>query len=201
MESQALYNILENDVIPCFYERRNGDAPNRWIKMMKESMKMAMHDFCAQCMVKRYESLFYVTAAAQYRRLMSEGAKDAQALNAQRRRLADCWSAIRIEPPERTQEGPFRVGDTIVVNSLVHLGDLKPEEVEVELYYGTMKSVETLVNSKTQLMSVKEDRGNGTYLYACDIVCNTSGRFGFTARVTPRGDQLIKFTPGFITWA
>ena len=45
IESQSLYNALENDVIPCFYERKNGDTPDRWLKMMKESMKMAMQDF------------------------------------------------------------------------------------------------------------------------------------------------------------
>ncbi len=42
VESQALYNVLENEVIPCFYNRKNGDIPGEWLKMMKASMKMAM---------------------------------------------------------------------------------------------------------------------------------------------------------------
>ncbi|MBU4258273.1 MAG: alpha-glucan family phosphorylase, partial [Proteobacteria bacterium] len=44
VEAQALYNILENDVIPAFYERKNGACPARWLKMMKESIKMAMEN-------------------------------------------------------------------------------------------------------------------------------------------------------------
>src|SRR5690606_19569031 len=55
VESQALYNLLEDDVIPCFYERKNGHIPMRWIRMMKESMKMAMRGFSSHRMVGDYE--------------------------------------------------------------------------------------------------------------------------------------------------
>jgi starch phosphorylase len=98
-------------------------------------------------------------------------------------------------------EGPYRVGETFRVTAVVHLGELQPEEVDVELYYGSMKSADTLNASQTQIMTVAEEHDKGTYLYACRITCNTSGRFGFTARVTPSGDDRIKFTPGFLTWA
>jgi starch phosphorylase len=46
VESQALYNVLENEVIPCFYDRKNGDLPSRWLQKMKASMTMAMKMFC-----------------------------------------------------------------------------------------------------------------------------------------------------------
>jgi starch phosphorylase len=83
---------------------------------------------------------------------------------------------------------------------VVDLGDLRPDEVDVELYYGSFKSVDALATSQTQQMQMQEDRGD-TFLYSCEIPCEVSGRFGFTARVTPRGDDHIKFTPEFITWA
>jgi len=94
-----------------------------------------------------------------------------------------------------------RDGNGFRVSTVVHLGELKPDEVEVELYYGSMKTVDTLSASNNQPMSVEEDRGNGIYLFSCKITCDTAGRFGFTARVTPRGDQRIKFNPKFLTWA
>jgi len=50
-------------------------------------------------------------------------------------------------------------------------------------------------------MTVREDRGNGSYLYSCNLTCAASGQYGFSARVTPQGDDLIKYTPGFVTWA
>ena len=201
VESQALYNILENDIIPCFYERRNGDAPARWISMMKASMKMAMQQFCAHKMVKEYESEFYLKAARQYRKLLENNAEEARQQNQQRQRLKDLWNQIRIDPPDRNSNGPYRVGDTFHVTAQVHLGELRPEEVDIELYYGHFKSIDALKESHTESMSVVEERGNGTYLYGCDVVCEGAGRFGFTARATPRGDNRLKFTPGFLTWS
>jgi starch phosphorylase len=93
------------------------------------------------------------------------------------------------------------VQDTFSLTTEVDLGKLSPNEVEVELYYGRMKSVDTLVASQTQLMAKRKERGNGRYLYDCTITCRDSGRYGFTARITPRGDDFIKYAPGLVTWA
>ncbi len=201
VESQALYNILENDIIPCFYERRNGDAPDRWIGMMKASMKMAMQQFCAHGMVKKYESDFYLKAGQQYRQLLANKAEKAREQNQQRQRLKKLWKQIRIDPPARNSDGPFRVGHTFHVTAQVELGELRPDEVDIELYYGLYKTIDALKESNTAVMSVEEDRGNGAYLYGCDITCESAGRFGLTARATPRGDGRLKFTPGFLTWS
>ena len=46
-----------------------------------------------------------------------------------------------------------------------------------------------------------ENHGNGSYRYGCNLNCDTTGRYGFTVRVMPRGDDFIKNTPGLITWA
>jgi len=218
VESQALYNILENDVIPCFYDRKNGDVPSRWISMMKASMKMGMKDFCSQRMVQEYEKRFYLPAARQFHMLTANDGEEAKKLAAQLDRLRELWSDIRIELPVKEPDGPFRVGEDFRVTAAVYLGELRPDEVEVELYYGGLKSVDsleagqaermTMTESSTSSSSASSDTGtgsdtgkNGNYLYACTINCNYSGRYGFTARVTPRGDNRIRFTPGFICWA
>jgi starch phosphorylase len=201
VESQALYNVLENDLIPCFYERKSGAAPARWVKMMKESMKIAMQSFCSHRMVGEYEKRFYMPAAKRLKGLIENDAAEAKSLVAQRERFRDLWKDIRIEPPVRDANDPFRVGQNIHMTAKVTLGKLRPDEVEVGLYYGYMKSLDTLTASQNQEMTVMKDMGNGHYLYACDITCPDSGRYGFTARVMPSGDEMIKFTPGFITWA
>jgi starch phosphorylase len=201
VESQALYNVLENEVIPCFYERKNGELPYHWLQKMKASMKMAMEMYCSLRMVGEYESRFYLPAAKRYDALMADQAKEALALADQIKRIRFLWEKIRIEKPVRQSIGEFRVGDTFRVTSEVHLDEMRPDEVDVELYYGYMRSLEELYDSKVQPMTVQEDRGNGCYLYGCTLSCAVSGRFGFTVRVTPGGDERLKSTPGLITWA
>jgi starch phosphorylase len=101
----------------------------------------------------------------------------------------------------RQAPGPYRVGDAFQVTSEVHLAELKPDEVDVELYYGNLKSPEQVTASHVEPMKVIEDRGNGNYLYGCDLGCEISGRFGYTVRVAPSGDERIKSTPRLMAWA
>jgi starch phosphorylase len=201
VESQALYNVLENEVIPCFYDRKNGNLPACWLQKMKASMKMVMESFCSMRMVSDYESRYYNPAARRHDALLAEGAGEAKALAAQIKRLRSLWRNIEIKPPIREAREPYRVGDSFHVTSEVHLAELKPEEVDVELYYGHLKSLEELSASHIEPMDVLEDRGNGNYLYGCDLNCEISGRFGLTVRVAPHGDERIKSTPRLMTWA
>jgi starch phosphorylase len=201
VESQALYNVLENEVIPCFYDRKNGDIPVQWLKMMKAAMVMAMQHFCTHVMISKYESLFYAPAAKRLTSLTADNAKEAIVFSKQYQRLDNLWNNINIEAPVQEKEGPFRVGDDFTVTARVNLGELRPDEVNIELYYGPLKAVDMISESHFEKMTVKEDNGNGSYLYTCNITCVASGRYGFTVRAVPNGDDRIKFVPGHITWA
>jgi starch phosphorylase len=201
VESQALYNVLENEVIPCFYDRKNGNLPVCWLQKMKASMKMVMESFCSLRMVSDYESRYYLPTAKRLDSLLADNADEAKKLAAQIKRFRSLWKNIKIEPPQRESREPYRVGDSFKVISEVNLAEIKPEEVDVELYYGHIKSLEELSSSHIEPMQVIEDRGNGRYLYSCTLNCKISGRFGLTVRVAPRGDERIKSTPGLLTWA
>ncbi|MFO7709758.1 MAG: alpha-glucan family phosphorylase [Desulfobacterales bacterium] len=201
VESQALYNILENEVVPCFYDRKNGDLPGCWLIKMKASMKMAMEKFCSLRMVMEYSEKLYTPAARWHARLTAEGGAEAARLADRMARLRTHWKGVTIDPPTREVHGPQRVGDSFEVSVEVRLGELQPEEVDVELYYGHYRSFSELTDSRVIPMQVLEERSDGFFRYGCTLVCETAGRFGFSARVTPRGDNWIKFFPGLITWA
>ena len=203
VDSHALYNVLENEVIPCFYDRNGGSVPFRWVDMMKASMKMILSDFSSLRMVEEYEKKFYAPASRSYGELLDQDAAKARKMADLRERYHSKWGDISIGSPrcERSGNDPIRVGDVLPVTSMVHLGELKPDEVRVELYHGSVQSLDIISESHTELMTVREDRGKGLYLYACNLTCTSSGQYGFSARVTPRGDELIKNTPGFVTWA
>jgi starch phosphorylase len=201
VESQALYNVLENDIIPAFYDRESGGIPNRWLRMMIASMKMAMSRFSARRMVGEYHERFYAKAADHYQTLVSDHAAEAVRLSHLSARLGNLWKDIMIDPPARDGDGPLRVGETLAVSAVVFLGELRPDEVEVELCYGHPRSVDELDVAYRETMTVKEQRSDGAYLYTCGFICRAAGRYGFTARVTPKGDRWTRLMPGRITWA
>jgi starch phosphorylase len=201
VESQALYNVLENDVIPSFYNRKLNDTPIAWLKMMKASIKMALQKFCAHGMVGRYAASSYVPASRQFHDLLADGGNGARQILGIHERLKREWRAIRIDHPTRNLEGPFRTSDQMEVTATVFLGNIRPEEVVVELCQGALKSVDELEILNIQPMSLIEDQGQGRYKYAATVICDTAGRFGLTTRVVPAGDIHLKYTPGLITWA
>ena len=201
VESHALYNILENEVITCFYDRKDRGMPVRWIKMMKESMKTILKNFSSCRMVTEYERRFYLPIANKIPSLLENNAANAKKMQTRKNRLHELWGGISIKSPVREKTGFFRTGENVHVNADVSLGKLLPDEVEVQLYYGHMKSGDKLVSGITKLMSVEKNKGEGRYVYTCAISCKEVGRYGFTARIIPGGDSWIKNTPGLITWA
>jgi len=202
VESQALYNLLENEVIPSFYERTDHDVPAQWVAMMKASIHTAFSQFSSCRMLEEYHKNYYQPALAAYGELTSDHARQARNLVENRRRLESLWKGISVERPATDRDiSEIHVGETFRVTSLVKLGEIRPEEVDVEVYYGPVSSVNAIVQSHTQTMTKAEERGDGVYLYSCDLTCRNTGRHGFTARVTPRGGEWRQWVPGFLTWA
>ena len=201
VDSYALYNLLENDVIPCFYDRKNGESPEKWIQMMKASMKMALDHYCTHRMVLEYDKKFYQPALESYRTFTDDGAEKARQMLAQKKRLMSLWNNIQVKEPARKNNGPFRIGESFQISAEIFLGDIRPEEVLVELYYGKLRAFDTLLSGMTLKMEVEKELGQGKYLYSCSLLCEASGGFGFTVRVSPNGDGFLRFTSGLITWA
>jgi starch phosphorylase len=201
VESQALYNIIENEVAPLYYDRTAGGTPKAWLKMMKASMKMAMAQFCSLRMISEYEERFYLPASRRYQELVADGGAEASQLSEQHRRYLEKWPQIQVAPPVRSAEGPFRVNQSFEVTTVVECGEIRPEELNVELYFGKMRHLDRIDAPRVKMMRVKEEQSAGTYLYSCQLPCTDSGRYGFTVRVTPNADAWVRYRPELLTWA
>ena len=152
-------------------------------------------------MLGEYDSRFYRPAGRRFDNLVAENCAEAMRLAKLENQLRSQWKNIRIEQPIHNGTDAFRVGETFEISTTVHLGDLSPDDVEIQLYYGQLKSVDAVTSGRAVPMEVKEGNGNGDYRYTCNYTCNESGRHGFTVRAVPRGDDYIKSLPGLITWA
>jgi starch phosphorylase len=201
VESQSLFNVLENDVIPVFYDRIRGNPPQKWVRMMKAAMKMAITDFSSDRMVREYTSRFYIPSVGNLRDLTQDSGRKAKDLALTQSRLNALWSHIRVSKPRIKPAEDFAVGDTFSVVLEVFLGELSPDEVEVQIYHGRLLGTGELEKSRAETMKLQSTIAPGTHLYGCRVVCSDSGRFGYTARVIPRGDDVLRNIPGLITWA
>jgi len=202
VESQALYNLLENTIIPLFYDRPEGDIPVKWIKMMRASIRMALGYFTSHRMVSEYNNHLYQPALQEMNSLLSDDMKRARELVAQRNRLQALWKNVSLSLPITDRDiSVMHVGDKFNVTTSVSLGELRPDEVDVQVYHGLVDSNNRIISGKAGTMVPAEDKNNGHFVYHQEIVCDKTGRYGLTARVTPKGNDWNSIIPGFITWA
>lgn len=202
VEAQALYNLLENEVVPCFFDRAGGDVPARWVAMMRASIHKALGFFTSHRMLGEYEESFYRPARASHDRLWADNAAQARDLVRQRGRFAALWKQIHVAQPTVDRDiSVLHVGEKFTVTARVHLGELQPSEVRVEVYYGPVDSANEIADSHAATMERTADTGEGNHEFRQEVECRATGRCGMTVRVVPRGEEWQRMIPGFITWA
>jgi starch phosphorylase len=203
VEAEALYDLLERDIVPSFYDRGADRLPRRWIARMKASIGLLCHYFNTHRMVHEYTERFYLPAATRYGQLTTDDMAGARALTTWKTRVRANWARVRIEAVETKSLTEVRVGDEVRVRAQVHLGDLTPEDVAVELYLGRVDADGEIVDAETTSMEPVDSDDNGSYFFETRASpCRKSGLHGYTVRVLPHHPDLsTPFLPGLIAWA
>jgi starch phosphorylase len=203
VEAEALYELLERDVVPAFYDRGADRLPRRWLQRMKDSVGNLCAFFNTHRMVREYTERFYLIAHVQYQRLAASDAARARALAAWVGRVTEGWGRVRVEEVEDGTQPSLRVGAALHVRVHVQLGDLAPDDVQVELYTGRVNSNGELLDGVATQMHPAVRDADGCWIYeAAKVACSRSGLHGFTVRVLPyHQDLTVPFLPGLIAWA
>lgn len=203
VEAEALYDLLEQDVVPTFYDRGADGLPRRWIARMKASIKTLCPFFNTHRMVQEYVQRFYLPAATRYQRLADNGLARARALAVWKGRVQAAWPQVRVEGVDGESVAEVHVGGQFRVRARVRLGALTPDDVTVQLYLGRVNPDGEIVEaSATEMRAVGSDDDTCYLFEASAVVCCKSGLHGYTVRVLPRHPDLITpFLPGLIVWA
>jgi starch phosphorylase len=191
LEATALYDLIENEVAARFYDVDEEGVPTRWIEMVRHTLKSLGPKVLATRMVRDYTRKLYAPAAGNARLLNSDyrGAAD---LAAWKKRVRAAWAGVRVEHVESSGVGDApEVGDRLSVRAFVALGDLTPDDVEVQLVHGVINSEDVLVDTTVTPLHVEETYEGDRYRFDGEVVLERSGPFGYTVRVVPRNDLLI----------
>jgi len=202
VEAAALYDLLESEIVPAFYERSVDGLPRRWIAYMKSSIGTLSYSFNAQRMVKDYTADFYTGAHEKCHQLMAEESQRTRKLAVWLSRVERNWCNVTVESVDEVGELKIQVGDHIGVRARAHLGDLLPNEVAVEVYVGRLNA-DGEITGGTSIPMNPVGQQNGMHVYeAAEVPCRCSGRNGYTVRVRPfHVDEAKLFLPGLICWA
>jgi starch phosphorylase len=202
VEADALYALLERDVVPTFYDRGVDRIPRKWVERMKDSVDSLCHFVNTHRMVRDYVEGYYTKAHGQFRALEADNAHRARELSAWMERIRREWKDVWIA---RVEDGPANsipVASAMRVGAWVHLGGLSPQDVIVELYIGSVDMRGELFEGNSVAMKAAGLDSEGNYNYAVETSIARSGLHGFTVRVRPsHPDMSVAFIPGLICWA
>jgi starch phosphorylase len=168
--------------------------------MMKSSMSAVGKGFSCHRMLLEYAQKFYVPALANYASLAADSSALAREMASYLEKLRTNWGAIRIEGLASSNASILNVGETISIRAKVYLASLSAEDVAVELYYGQLSSQGEIEEPKRQEMKSCGRDGQST-VYCADVICDATGRQGFTLRILPKHRALVHpFLPGLVKW-
>lgn len=208
--ANAIYDLLENEVVPLFYDRDPvDDIPYGWVAKMKTAMQNLAPVFNTKRMVAEYAERLYFPAHQRWLKLNQDDARRGIALANWKANIRKHWNNLRIEEriPKTKDTSPknvsaLSVGESVSIQAVVHTDALFPNELAVQIYHGVLDSTSEIQNGSVTQMEYQEELGGGKYLFEGTLSLNQTGLHGYTLRVLPSHQDLQSvYELGLITWA
>jgi len=214
VESQAIYNMLENEAIPLFYTRSADNLPRAWIRRVKNSIKWIAPRFNTHRMVAEYTRRFYNPAATRWQYLTANDMTKAKSFTQWKSDIMNAWSDLAIKDvimeakngdgnihinPKKPQ---LKVGSQLSIRALIKLGKVNPDDISVELYHGLTDTWGNIKNGSSVRMDYKETSGqDGEHWFSGTMACSKTGKHGIAVRILPRHPDMVNpYDLGLILW-
>ena len=192
-EAEQLYNMLESQILPEFFNRDQEGIPRAWIKRMRASMSQLTLRFSSYRMMRDYVEKMYLPSASAYRRRIENGAMLATELDSWEKELAANWGHLHFGSASSSRES-----NSWVFQVQVYLGKMKPEMIRVELYAEPLEGdmpVRVIMERKGPIA----EENNG-FLYECKVTGDRPSG-DYTPRIIPHHPEAsIPMEASLILW-
>ena len=203
IEANSLFELLENQIVPLYHDdpRTPAGTPSGWAARVKESLRTLGPFVGAHRMVRDYVHELYLPAATRAIDLSADGFGGARSLASYRERIAHAWHRVHVDAVD-ADESVADLGARREVSATVALGDLSPDEVEVQLVVGHVGQSGELEELSTLPMADGGQVDDVHRRFTASAPLDRAGRTGVTVRVVPRHalvDNPVEF--GLVAWA
>jgi starch phosphorylase len=201
VESNALYDLLETEVIPLFYARDAEGLPRGWIARMKEAIAALAPFFNTNRVVRQYVEDMYLPGQERWE-IFAADRQRLERLTQWKSQVRARWPQVRIEEVVADFPGQLKVGMQVPLRATVALGELAPQDVRVELYAGRLNAQHEFQEATAQPLALEKSNSDGRHAFAGTFTCSASGSYGYTLRVVPHHPDLRDpLEMGLVHWA
>jgi glycogen phosphorylase len=202
VEANAFYDLLEQEIVPLFYDRDKEGLPRKWIAKMKDAIRLNCPTFNTARMLRDYATVGYFPASDRNHVVTDNHYQAGKDLAHWKQKMLAHWGDLKVQTVDVSAPEDINVNQSISVKSLIQLGNLEPHDVQVELYKGAVDTNGKIVNADTTVMTYQGRDGNGNSLYTSEIAYAASGLQGLSLRVLPHHPHLSNpYELGSILWA
>jgi len=185
IDSVSIYNQLEKQIVPMYYEKEESGISKEWVSRMKESIKSVTSFFNTSRMLKEYTQKLYMPALEQYVRFSSNDFKLAKEFAGWVKLLKENWDSIKIHVQlDQDLSGVKSAEEEIGVNAEIYLPGIGPDSILPEVVFAKLKDGKT-VNIRRYDMKLIKEVQKDTYLYSVKFKIEDRGEYGINVRVTP----------------
>jgi starch phosphorylase len=201
LHASAIYSLLENEIVPMFYERRD-QTPREWMRRVKKSLTHITPAFDCRRMVHEYMTELYEPAHTTHLRMR----KADYALSREKARwnakIREVWERVRFVDAGPGPSGSLISGRAVAVRAAVDLAGLGPTDVRAEVVIGRVDSNGHLEETEVILLPFVEQQG-GTAFFSRDIMPERTGRLGYALRISPNhyDDPITRPCSSLMKWS
>lgn len=191
LEAAALYDLIEREVAPTFYQLGDDGLPHRWIERVRHTLQTLGPKVLASRMVSEYVTRLYTPAALGTRAFSADDYALGRDLAEWKARVRAGWSQVAVEHVESAGVGDApSLGAPVRLRTHVRLGSLTPEDVIVQVVSGRVDSDDQLVDPQIDVLAPGASWEGGRWLFDGELSLARTGPFGYTVRVLPRHEGL-----------
>jgi len=201
LHASAIYYLLENEIVPMFYERKE-QTPREWIRRVKQSLMYISPNFDCRRMVREYMTQLYEPAHSQHVRLLKSEYGLVHDQSHWNSRVREVWDRVRFVESGPELAVTVTSGKALPVRAAIDLAGLKPEDVRVEVVMGRVDSDGNLEETEVMVLPPVEQQGS-VAIFGKDVVPERTGRLGYALRVSPDHfeDPLTRPCSSLLKWS
>lgn len=200
MHASAIYYLLENEIVPMFYERRD-HGTQEWMRRVKQSLRYLSPQFDCRRMLREYDHELYAPAHLAFTAQVQSHFESARRRVKWSSKVHEAWDRVHFVETGPAPTGPVTSGAIVPVRATVDLAGLDPEDVRVELVMGRVGASGSLEDTEVMVLPVVERNGS-TAVFAKDIAPQQTGRLGYALRISPNhyDDPLTRPCTSLLKW-
>ncbi len=202
LDAETIYNILENDIVPTYYDQDKNGVSERWVSHIKNTIAEIAPEFVMGRMLDDYQARFYSKLWEGSRKLKKNDYRAARDLVEWKARIRRAWEAIELvemEVPD-TSNHSLPLGEHFKASLKLHVQHLKPSDLGLEVvFYRRLSETELELIAIYPLELKSQKDAHATFV--CDVVPHTAGVFEFGFRLYPNNPLLAHRQDfGLVRW-